>query len=110
MPSLRHFHKAHFAGKELQSGKKMERAIQPEIPLPNAALVEYVVNVTIARSLSDTFAGIRPADVPLFISAQLTGGLAATFPFRWLLPNLSSSANRRVGLPPGRQQRSKRDT
>jgi len=27
---LRHFHKAHFAGKEPQSGKKMERAIQPE--------------------------------------------------------------------------------
>jgi len=37
--------------------------------------------VTIARSLSDTFAGIRPADVPLFIAAQVTGGLAATFLF-----------------------------
>jgi len=42
--------------------------------------------VTIARSLSDTFAGIRPADVPLFIFAQFAGGIAATFLFRWLLP------------------------
>jgi glycerol uptake facilitator-like aquaporin len=48
--------------------------------------------VTIARSLSDTFAGIRPADVPLFIVAQLVGGLAATFLFRWLVPSLPSAA------------------
>jgi glycerol uptake facilitator-like aquaporin len=40
--------------------------------------------VTIARSLSDTFAGIRPADVPLFIAAQVAGGIAATLLFRWL--------------------------
>ena len=33
--------------------------------------------VTIARSLSDTFAGIAPADVPAFIAAQLAGMLAA---------------------------------
>ena len=44
--------------------------------------------VTIARCLSDTFAGIQPADVPLFIAAQLAGALAATFLFRWLIPNL----------------------
>jgi glycerol uptake facilitator-like aquaporin len=43
--------------------------------------------VTIARCLSDTFAGIRPADVPWFIVAQLAGALAATFLFRWLVPN-----------------------
>jgi hypothetical protein len=42
MPSLRPFHKAHFAGKELQSGKKMERAIQPEIPLPDSGTHESV--------------------------------------------------------------------
>jgi glycerol uptake facilitator-like aquaporin len=35
--------------------------------------------VTIARSVSDTFAGIRPADVPFFIVAQVSGGLAAAF-------------------------------
>jgi len=43
--------------------------------------------VTIARSLSDTFAGIRPADVPLFVVAQFTGGLAATLLFHRLVPN-----------------------
>ncbi len=34
--------------------------------------------VTIARSLTNTFSGIRPADAPLFIAAQLLGGLAAS--------------------------------
>jgi glycerol uptake facilitator-like aquaporin len=43
--------------------------------------------VTIARSLSDTFAGIRPFDVPLFLIAQIAGALAATLLFRWLVPN-----------------------
>jgi glycerol uptake facilitator-like aquaporin len=38
--------------------------------------------VTIARSLSDTFAGIRPADVPLFLSAQFTGALCVTMLLR----------------------------
>jgi glycerol uptake facilitator-like aquaporin len=33
--------------------------------------------ITIARSLSDTFAGIRPPDVPAFIIAQLAGAVAA---------------------------------
>ena len=47
--------------------------------------------VTIARAFSDTFAGIRPDDAPIFIAAQFTGGIAATFLFRWLIPNLSSS-------------------
>src|SRR5271165_3733565 len=40
--------------------------------------------VTIARCLSDTFAGIRPVDVPWFLCAQLAGALAATLLFRWL--------------------------
>jgi glycerol uptake facilitator-like aquaporin len=44
--------------------------------------------VTIARSLSDTFSGIRPLDVPFFLLAQLTGAVAATLLFRWLVPNL----------------------
>jgi glycerol uptake facilitator-like aquaporin len=42
--------------------------------------------VTVARSLSDTFAGIRPVDAPGFILAQLAGGIAATLLFRWLMP------------------------
>jgi glycerol uptake facilitator-like aquaporin len=44
--------------------------------------------VTIARCLSDTFAGIRPTDVPWFVIAQFLGGFAATLLFRWLLPSL----------------------
>ncbi len=42
--------------------------------------------VTLARSASDTFAGIRPADVPAFIAAQLFGAVAATVLFNWLIP------------------------
>ncbi len=40
--------------------------------------------VTIARALSDTFAGIRPIDVPFFILAQLVGAAAAVLFARWL--------------------------
>ena len=39
--------------------------------------------VTLARSASDTFAGIRFADVPGFVVAQMLGALAATLLFRW---------------------------
>jgi glycerol uptake facilitator-like aquaporin len=42
--------------------------------------------VTMARAASDTFAGIRPADAPGFIVAQLAGAGAATALFRWLAP------------------------
>ncbi len=42
--------------------------------------------VTLARSLSDSFAGIRPIDAPAFIIAQLSGAIAATLLFRWLAP------------------------
>ena len=48
--------------------------------------------VTLARAASDTFAGIRPADAPGFIVAQLTGAAAATGLFRWLIPTLPESA------------------
>ena len=40
--------------------------------------------VTIARSMTDTFAGIRPMDAPGFIAAQVCGALAATRFFRWM--------------------------
>jgi glycerol uptake facilitator-like aquaporin len=42
--------------------------------------------VTLARCLSDTFAGIRPTDVPGFVVAQLCGAAAATALFHWLAP------------------------
>lgn len=41
--------------------------------------------VTIARALSDTFAGIRPADVPPFVAAQMIGAIMALYVCRWLL-------------------------
>lgn len=42
--------------------------------------------VTLARSATDTFSGIRPADVPGFVLVQLVGAAAATALFRWLAP------------------------
>ena len=52
--------------------------------------------VTLARALTDTFAGIRPADVPGFIVAQLAGAATATILFRWLVPSLPLSPDRVV--------------
>ena len=40
--------------------------------------------ITIARALSDTFAGIRPVDVPAFIGAQLVGGIAGLYAHKTL--------------------------
>jgi glycerol uptake facilitator-like aquaporin len=49
--------------------------------------------VTLARSVSNTFAGIRPADVAGFVAAQLAGAFAATLLFRWLIPSLKTEAS-----------------
>jgi glycerol uptake facilitator-like aquaporin len=48
--------------------------------------------VTLARSFTDTFAGIRPADAPGFIMAQFAGAIAATALFAWLIPSLPAKA------------------
>jgi glycerol uptake facilitator-like aquaporin len=48
--------------------------------------------VTLARSVTDTFAGIRIIDVPGFIAGQAAGAAAATALFRWLVPALSDVA------------------
>ena len=53
--------------------------------------------VTLARSLSDSFAGIRLTDTPSFIGAQLLGAVAATLLFRWLVPDLETVAPRVIG-------------
>jgi glycerol uptake facilitator-like aquaporin len=42
--------------------------------------------VTLARGVTDTFAGIRPDDIPGFIIAQLIGAALSTALFRWLEP------------------------
>jgi len=49
--------------------------------------------VTLARTASDTFAGIRLIDTPGFIAAQLCGAFAATALFRWLSPQLPLEAD-----------------
>ncbi|PYR89413.1 MAG: aquaporin family protein [Acidobacteria bacterium] len=56
--------------------------------------------VTLARAFTDTFAGIRPADVPGFVGEQIVGAAAATTLFRWLIPTLPESADR-VVVPHG---------
>jgi glycerol uptake facilitator-like aquaporin len=49
--------------------------------------------ITLARSLSNTFAGIRPADTAGFVAAQLAGASAATLLLRWLIPSLTAEAS-----------------
>jgi hypothetical protein len=64
------------------------RRIRDEIDVqPGAGSTSFVdPPVTFARAASDTFAGIRPGDVPGFVLAQLLGAAAATALFRWLVP------------------------
>jgi len=52
--------------------------------------------VTLARSLTDTFAGIRPADVPGFVVVQFLGAWVATALFRWLTPAVPKTRERVV--------------
>ena len=46
--------------------------------------------VTIGRTLTDTFSGIRPADAPAFIAAQLVGAVLATLLWGWLVGRSNS--------------------
>jgi glycerol uptake facilitator-like aquaporin len=57
--------------------------------------------VTIARELSDTFAGIRPQDAPAFIVAQFLGAACATVVFGWLAPIERSDADAVLLTHPG---------
>jgi glycerol uptake facilitator-like aquaporin len=50
--------------------------------------------ITMARAVSDTFAGIRPMDVPAFIAAQVLGALVGFALSRWLFGSLSGSTSR----------------
>ena len=47
--------------------------------------------VTLARAFTNTFAGIRPSDVPGFVLAQCLGATAATVFFTWLVPKENGS-------------------
>lgn len=57
--------------------------------------------VTLARSATDTFAGIRPGDAPGFIGAQLLGAAAATLVFCWLYPAAPPDATVAGTVAPG---------
>jgi glycerol uptake facilitator-like aquaporin len=52
--------------------------------------------VTVARSMTDTFAGIRVDDVPGFLIGQIAGAALATLLFRWLTPAFPAVAERVV--------------
>jgi glycerol uptake facilitator-like aquaporin len=47
--------------------------------------------VTLARTLTDTFTGIRPVDVLPFVAAQVAGATAATVLFGWLVPQIPAA-------------------
>jgi glycerol uptake facilitator-like aquaporin len=49
--------------------------------------------VTLARSVTNTFSGIRYTDLAGFVGAQLAGAFAATLLFRWLIPSLKEQAS-----------------
>src|SRR5437879_1118524 len=51
---------------------------------------------TLARSLSNTFSGIRPADAPYFIGSQFLGATAAVLLFRWLAPPMGARASQEI--------------
>lgn len=57
--------------------------------------------VTLARSATNTFAGIRPVDTPGFIAAQLLGGAVATLVFCWLYPAPPAGATVAGTVAPG---------
>jgi arsenate reductase len=59
--------------------------------------------VTIGRAFSDTFAGIEPSSVPMFIVAQLAGALTATGLILMLYPDVSEVAEDVVVPHPDRQ-------
>ncbi len=65
--------------------------------------------VTLARTATDTFAGIRPIDAPAFIAAQFAGAGAATLLFRWLIPRLPERAEQVVVPHDIRENRGKRN-
>ena len=51
--------------------------------------------ITVARALSDSFAGIDPADVPAFIAAQVVGAAAAVVVVRSIYPDVSEVSSER---------------
>lgn len=55
--------------------------------------------ISVARSLTDTFAGIRPADVPRFAIAQVAGGLAGLAAYKLLFTSRAEAPHRVSNAP-----------
>jgi glycerol uptake facilitator-like aquaporin len=55
--------------------------------------------VAIARSLTDSFAGIRPVDVPWFVGAEIAGAIVGALLFRWLLGEARESVEAPAATP-----------
>ena len=55
--------------------------------------------VAIARSMTNTFSGIRPADLPGFIAAELCGAVVALIFMNWLLRGAGEAAKTREARP-----------
>ena len=55
--------------------------------------------LTVARALSDTFTGIAPASVPMFVAMQLAGGAVGYLAVRGLSPSLLRPSESRPGAP-----------
>lgn len=66
--------------------------------------------VTLARTVTDTFTGIRPDDATGFIAAQLAGAAAATALFRWLAPARPEVASTNIGPVCETMQRTSKET
>lgn len=78
-------------------GYRRAQSIQWVVPLWIGAAYWFTAStsfanpaITIARSFSNTFAGIRPQDVPAFILAQVAGALLALGIARWLFRSTDS--------------------
>lgn len=59
--------------------------------------------VAIARALTDTFAGIRPIDVPAFVMSEVAGAVLAAGVMIWMLaptPDANGPAADRAGAAP----------
>ncbi|ATQ42003.1 aquaporin [Caulobacter mirabilis] len=76
----------------LGAGRLRPESVAPAVGLYIVAAYWFTASTsfanpaaTIARSLSDTFAGIAPSSAPAFILAQLVGALLAAGVFGWLL-------------------------
>jgi glycerol uptake facilitator-like aquaporin len=55
--------------------------------------------VAIARSMTNTFSGIRPADLPGFIAAELSGAVVALILMNWLLRGAGEATTTREARP-----------